>query len=789
MMKIHTSFRLLFTLLAVVSLILLSPSGASLAHAPNHQAGKGPDGASSKAIDPDPALVRAHGLILHDRNMKRLQAQGSPQSQAESMDIDVDGDGTLDLAVLVDNGAMIIPPQAGNLLDLQPGMRIRYTPTGTDTFHVELALGQSLDPGLGSALTLTDDSFAQVAITAPFSFLGTTYNEIFVGSDGHITFGEGDGTSNARDAARHIGGPPRLSALLTDLNPECGGAVYVDVRADRTVVTWNQVIHFVRGAIDGCGANIPTNTLQAVLYADGSVDFVYGTLDLALLADPVNGAESVTGIAEGNAEGPFNEIDMTAGLPADFTAGAIFEEFGPTTLETFDIVQVALEFYRSHPDHFDYLTMFTDFDIFGFGALAFSAGVKNETLGLGLDAYDFSEIFGSAGELENFLWMNNIYLWYGNSVDTYINPPIHEPVPTFPYEQFGFLDITGSGRSSYTHHGRAFLHFNPNTWEGAPFGFLAYDLNSPISVMFQEADHRWAAFTPFVHPTKGLAFPDIYDLLGRQFAHWSTFFNATVLDSPFTQLDGMPRLSGMEGNALIELDMNASGQIVDKNNPSRVFADPRGKLRNAFNACANQGKGLFLTEPDQLTDGSTDLDQYLMGVRLSQDVRPFWYVDEPSSALDGSSLDDPFPTEFFRSTLFQNDDLGFCGIRVDLTIDNITDVGALTGIPIYGPRVPAIGDENDIGPREACLSENLGGAYGPCADVKTMAFLLVVKTGPPNSPAHMAAIQRLNEFRLAWQFYTDGPGLAGRNADGVVRPSSDPDFIPKFDTSLEPDIH
>jgi hypothetical protein len=303
--------------------------------------------------------------------------------------------------------------------------------------------------------------------------------------------------------------------------------------------------------------------------------------------------------------------------------------------------------------------------------------------------------------------------------------------------------------------------------------------------MFQEADHRWSAFSAFVHPTKGIVIPEAFDLLGRDLAHWSTFFNTTVVGSPFAQADGQPRFSGMEGNAILELEVDGDGNLVDKNDPTIVIADPDGKLAAAHAACATQGKGLFLTEPDELIDGATELDQYLMGVRLADDVSPFWYVDDPSSAIDGQSLDEPFPADFIRGSTFNVDDIAFCGVRVDLTVKNITDLGTILGIPARGPRVPAIGDENDVGPVANCLAANLG--TGPCVDVKTMAWILLVRSGPP--PSTGPAIRRLNGFRQAWQAYVDEPGLGGRNADGVVRAPSDPGFISKFDTSLEPTIH
>jgi hypothetical protein len=796
------SIKFLFFVISI-SLILSATVGEISAKGPtsnvylNVKGGGAGDGIWGPLQEPSPAEAQARMMLNHARNQKRLQLATSANSAAaESMDFDVNGDGILDIAVVVDNGKIIIPARAANALDLAPGMRIRYTPTVSATFLVELAEGQSLDPGLGPNLGLGDDDFEPVALTAPFPFLGATYNGIFVGSDGHITLGAGDGSSTIRDAARHIGGPPRLSALLTDLDATCGGSIHADVRSDRVVVTWNQVVHFERGSADGC-SGVPTNTIQAILYSSGMIDFIYGDLDTGLISQAGSNREAVTGIAEGGSEGPLNEIDMTTDLPLELAAGAIFEQFSQGTPETFDLVQLSQEFYRSHADKYDFLVAFTDFEIFG-GGTAFNAGIKNQTLGLGRALFDFSGLLGSAGELESFVWMNNINLWAGNNADDYINPQLHTfrvttspRLTSFlggnitpnsaPYELVGMLDITGPGNSTgYTHHGRALIHENPHTEARAPQGALRYDLNSAISIMFQEADHRWSAFSAFVHPTKGIVVPDSFDLLGRDLAHWSTFFNTGVVNSPFTQADGMPRFSGMEGNALIQLALDANGAIIDQNNPTRVLADPQGELADAIASCQDQDKGAYLTEGDELIDGATQLDQYLMGVRVAGDVSPFWYVDDPSSPIDGRSLDEPFPT-------FNVDDIAFCGVRVDLTVDNITDLGTILGIPARGPRVPAIGDENDVGLLANCLAENLGS--GPCVDVKTMAWILLVRSGPPNSGAHMPAINRLNEFRQAWQEYVDGPGLGGRNADGVERAQDDPNFISKFDTSLEPDTY
>ena len=223
-----------------------------------------------------------------------------------------------------------------NLLDIQPGTRITFKPSGTEAFQVELATGQSLDPVLGPALSLDDgggappdDGFSEVKLQTPFPFLGATYDSIFVGSDGHITLGEGDGTSAGRTAARHTGGPPRLSVLLADLDPACGGSVHADVRPDRAVVTWDKVVHIERGAADGCDADTPSNTFQAVVHSDGTIEYNYGQLDIDFLSQTGGNREAVIGVAEGNTEGSVAGIDLTGDLLLEQETGTMFEEFRP----------------------------------------------------------------------------------------------------------------------------------------------------------------------------------------------------------------------------------------------------------------------------------------------------------------------------------------------------------------------------------------------------------------------------------------------------------------------------
>ena len=207
----------------------------------------------------------------------------------------------------------------------------------------------------------------------------------------------------------------------------------------------------------------------------------------------------------------------------------------------------------------------------------------------------------------------------------------------------------------------------------------------------------------------------------------SFFFNVTV---PAVQFAGDPRASSLEGNAILDLGPGASASL------------PR--------PCTQPGESTFLTERNELIDGYTTLDQYILGLRQAADVGGFWYVDEPRSPFSGASLE--FAREFDAQ-----DDIVFCGKRVNLTVGNIQ------AFPGIGPRVPAIGDEVD---QDA--------AGNPATDVKTMAFILLVSSGPPQSSAHASAIRHVDTFRATWQTYVNGPATGGRG---------------RFDTSLNPAIH
>lgn len=638
--------------------------------------------------------MTSHQLLLDHR------ARSLPVSSSEPISQDVG-----DVAVIVDNGRIFIPPSPANPFDLAVPSGLRFDPGATTNSFTVTATTPPIDPSFGPNLGLSDDDAEPVEAAdsgtfnggAGFPYLGNSYttNQIFVGSDGHITFGAPEASSAPRDAARHIGGPPRISPFFNDLDPSAAGSVHARVLSDRIVLTWNGLPEF------GTDPATNSNTFQAVLWASGLIDVAYADLDAQF---------AVVGVAEGNDEGPIHEIDLSADLPVTLEAGAIFEEFHPAiVIKQMNVIEAAREFYRTHPDKYDFLVLFEDSvtDI-GFGAFAFHLGVKNQTSGFGRGIFDNSALAGSAGELESILQMNRIGLYWPDE-----NKMVDPPIKKFRFTA-SVPGATLDGPPGADQISRRARWFGTLNGDFGSFGSYTLGLNSAMSVMGQEAGHRWLAFARFQHPSDPNPFAQ-FDLLGRGFAHWSFFFNVRVPDAYF---GGDPRASSAEGNAIVDLGPSAG-------------------------ACAVAGQTRFLTERNELIDGYTELDQYFMGLRLESEVSPFLYVDNPTR-LNGTSL------EFLRTAGAQDDRI-FCGNRVDLTVADIQAV--------EGPRVPAIGDEDDT---------------GTGLDVKTMAFILVVESDSPMAEAHAAAIQQVDIFRRTWEAYANGPATGGRG---------------RFDTSLNPEIH
>lgn len=364
-----------------------------------------------------------------------------------------------------------------NLFDLN-GRRLTFTPNGPG--HDVALSNAALDSVLGADLGLPDEGTSQVTFTGGFSFpfFGSNYTDVFVNSNGNLTFGQGDPDNFDPSIGDMFLPMPRIAPLFADLDPGSGGGIFFRQEADRAIFTWMNVPEFFFGG---------SNTFQLTLFDTGAI--VIDIISTTLLFP-------VVGIGPGDTQAEVNVVDFSVDPPLTAVNGVIAEAY--LFARQVDIFRMAQKFYETHDDRFQFLVMFTNFPFDLGGGFAFELNVRNSVTGIGLDQFDFSDLFGSGGTLQSFLNMNQL--------DAYPDD-LNQP-------------------------------------------FLGD--NSAISIFGQEAGHRWLAFVSASVPGQPLGV-----LLGRQSAHWSFFTDseASVMEgndwsetSPgnFESVDTVSRFSTLD---------------------------------------------------------------------------------------------------------------------------------------------------------------------------------------------------------------------------------------------------
>ena len=200
--------------------------------------------------------------------------------------------------------------------------------------------------------------------------------------------------------------------------------------------------------------------------------------------------------------------------------------------------------------------------------------------------------------------------------------------------------------------------------------------NTTLSVLTHEAGHRFLAYIDFIDPATGLRSEA---LLGRQLAHWSFFLNTDA--------------SVLEGN-----------RIAD-----RAMDRPR-----------------FVTTGT--VEHYSELDQYLMGLRLPDEVAPTFLVDQPRDFQQGARAAASAPQT----------GISFDGDRKEISVDMV--------VAAEGIRVP-----------DASVSQR---------DFN-LAFVLLVDEGAEPSEADL---QKLEGIRTAWEpFFEQAADQRADAHTGLVR--------------------
>ena len=349
---------------------------------------------------------------------QRLQLNTAGEITFESTSTDVGH------VVVINGNEHIIQPK--NAFDLA-GQNLRFTPNDLGGYDVSTLEVVEFAQAFGDVLELSDDDSKKVEIEFDFPFFGEEYTELFVNSDGNLTFGKGDAASRSRDLQRFLGESPRIGVLYTDLNPfdpipdPFGGetpTVEVKQASNQVTITWFNVEAFSENSF----GNVASLTMQVVLYDTGVIDIVFEKSDVRT---------GIVGVSPGGLDDAFqvNLVDYSDDLPIEGTTGAIAEVF--VDLPTVNLQNVAREFYRTHNDDFDSLILFTNFEsnLDLVGVLAFAINVQNDVLGIGnpnrseiFPQFDHTAEYGSQGRLRSFLTMKNLKVWEDDPLENTFGP-------------------------------------------------------------------------------------------------------------------------------------------------------------------------------------------------------------------------------------------------------------------------------------------------------------------------------------------------------------------------------
>lgn len=397
-----------------------------------------------------------------------------------------------EIGVVQDQGDLVLPP---NPFDLKnTGLRFtRNVVGGYDVTKIDALFRTTL----GNRLTLGDDDTFETTVPFTYAFYGKTQSRTFVNSDGNVTFEEGDRSSAERDVSRLLTGPPRVAPFLADLDPSAGGRVFLQAASDQFTVTWCDVPGF---------DSTDKATIQMTLLPDGSVEMKF--------ADTTTLRGAIVGLSPGRT-GTFMPLDLSAAATLAGGPGAVGERFAQS-LEL-DLVALARKFYRTHPDIYDQLVIWTDAKL-ARGSFAFEITVANEIQGIGIDIYDTSRDFGSGGRLRSVVMMDLLSKY-----------------PDDPAEKF-------------------------------------LGENNTLSVIGQEVGHRWLSFLRFRDHTGRTSDA----LLGRDLAHWTFFFDsdASVMEgNDIEDRSGGSFLTTAAVERYSMLDQYAMGLVGEADVPPFFYVD------------------------------------------------------------------------------------------------------------------------------------------------------------------------------------------------------------------------
>jgi subtilisin family serine protease len=236
--------------------------------------------------------------------------------------------------------------EGGSDLD---GLMLTFTPDGSVAYYEacrERISEFGTDPNGGTYVPLWDDDFVEVVLIddANVLFYGQRYDRFYIGSNGYVTYGNGD-SAYAALLENHFA-RPRISGLFADLNPPHAECISYKQLDDRVVVTFEDVPLWED--------KDATSSFQIEMF------FVDGTIRVTWLESA--GTASVSGLSEGKGLPPvFFEQSNLDEYPACWPPCDLYRDY----LINFKDVAVLANYWLHEDCYIPYWCGRSDFDFSG----------------------------------------------------------------------------------------------------------------------------------------------------------------------------------------------------------------------------------------------------------------------------------------------------------------------------------------------------------------------------------------------------------------------------------------
>lgn len=318
---------------------------------------------------------------LLNRATMNLSSTGFLQSQIQG-----------NIAVIEDDGSLILPPNKfdlnnSSLLFTPDGNAYRLTP---GDFALRKDYGTQITDFLGvddAPLDNANNGYYRLSLAGkPFTFFGVSYDDLYIGTNGYVTFERGD-TAGRVSAAALASEMPRIAPLWADLDVTENGGIYVNQLPDSLLISWDK-------APQAQYSN--PSTFQLLLFNDGRIAFVY---------KKVKARNALVGLSPGYAGAEAQPIHFSA-VQSEQISRPICESFSKQ--KRLDIPAVIRAFYAIQPDAFDTVFLWTDFAFDNGPGYATSFNVRNDIRGIGIRQFDKGAAYGSTVRLSSISVMGDI---------------------------------------------------------------------------------------------------------------------------------------------------------------------------------------------------------------------------------------------------------------------------------------------------------------------------------------------------------------------------------------------